>query len=379
MIKVLIIDDSALVRELLKQIFSRDESIEVVGTAHDPYIAVNKIKKLNPDLVTLDVEMPRMDGLTFLEKLMKAHPLPVVMISSLTEKNCMTTIKALELGAIDFVKKPQKMVSEGMMALGEEIIRKVKNASKANVSMANSKRSTKLNVINIKVPIKYNVNEIIPEKKIKKQTQADGEKTIIIGASTGGVVALLELLKALPEHSPGIVIVQHIPAGFSKAFAERVNSQCKIEVKEAENGDRIRSNKALIAPGGIHMLVQKDIKGFYVQLKDGPPVNRHKPSVDVLFRSAAYCLGEMAIGVILTGMGNDGAVGMLEMKKAGAYNIAQDKKTSIVYGMPKEAVDKGAVDKILPLQDIPGAIMRLWLKNSFEKKSQRTRVCVSAN
>ena len=356
-IKVLIIDDSALIRELLKQIFSKDKSIEVVGVAQDPYFAVDKIKKFKPDVITLDVQMPRMDGLTFLRKLMKSHPMPVVMISSLTERNCDITIRALELGAVDLITKPKKMISDSMEDLAEEIIFKVKNAVRANVKMAETVEVQKL----YQIPKKYDVNAIIPEKKIRKEVTT-GEKVVVMGASTGGTVAIQEILRVLPEDSPSIAIVEHIPSGFSRAFANRVNTQCKIEVKEAEDGDRLIHGRALIGPGGIHMLIQRDKLGYYIRLKDGPPVNRHIPSVDVLFRSAAYSLGKNAIGVILTGMGADGARGMLEMKEAGAYNIAQDKKTCVIYGMPEEAVNLGGVIKILPLQHIPSMLLKLGKK-----------------
>jgi two-component system chemotaxis response regulator CheB len=337
-LKVLIVDDSALMRQLLTTILRSDPEIDVVGTAGDPFVAREKIVTLQPDVLTLDIEMPRMDGLTFLEKLMRGHPMPVVMISSLTDKGADTTLRALSLGAIDYVSKPKLDVSNGTIEQANEIVAKVKVAAQAKV------RSSSL------VPP--------PVLSSGRICQFSGtHKVVAIGASTGGTEALKELLLPLPAEFPGIVIVQHMPEAFTRQFAERLNSLCKIRVREAADGDRILPGHALLAPGGHHMAVVCRGMEYAVHVYRGERVNRHMPSVDVLFSSCARNLGRNAVGVLLTGMGADGAKGMLEMKQANAFNIAQDESTCVVFGMPREAIQLGAVDQVLPLGQIPDGLL----------------------
>ena len=344
-IKVLVVDDSALIREMLSEIINSDPTLKVVGTAADPYFARDKIKKLEPDVLTLDVEMPRMDGLSFLKKLMQKHPLPVVMVSSKTRRNCRITIQALEHGAVDFIAKPVLSGSRGLQSIREEIITKIKTAAHARVSRKPCP------AFNLQVTPKLSADVVIKKENILSP-KTRTSPVIVIGASTGGTVAIVEVLKMLTPPICGIVIVQHMPADFTNAFAIRINEICKIEVREAKNGDRVRDNLALIAPGDRHMLLQRDGKGYQVDIKDGQPVNRHRPSVDVLFRSAANSAGRGALGVILTGMGDDGAQGMVEMRQGGAYTIAQDEKSCVVFGMPKCAIEKGGVSTVVPLHRI---------------------------
>jgi two-component system, chemotaxis family, protein-glutamate methylesterase/glutaminase len=338
--KVLIVDDSALMRQLLTQIIGSDPALEVVGTAGDPFVAREKIKALNPDVLTLDIEMPRMDGLTFLEKLMRGHPMPVVMISSLTSKGADTTFRALSLGAIDYVSKPKVDVSNGTVEQAEEIVAKVKAAAKANVRRASASKA--------------------PAAPLSERTYqfSATHKVVAIGASTGGTEALKELLVPLPADFPGIVIVQHMPEAFTRQFAERLDSLCRIRVKEAQDADRILPGHALLAPGGHQMAVIRRGMEYAVHVYRGERVNRHLPSVDVMFSSCARNMGKNALGVLLTGMGADGARGMLEMKQAGAFNIAQDESTSVVFGMPREAILLNAVDQVLPLDRIPSALLQ---------------------
>lgn len=336
--KVLIIDDSAVIRHLLTEILNQADDIEVVGTAQDPIFAANKIKNLRPDVITLDVEMPRMDGLSFLEELMKTDPIPVLMVSALTQKDCETTLRALELGAIDYITKPSIDVSSGVINLGDEIVKKVRLAAKAKV------------------------RQVKVEAKVKTSSSTSAltstsDKIIAIGASTGGTQAITEIVTALPESTPGTVIVQHMPPVFTKSFAERLNSMSRIGVKEAVNGDRVLRGTALIAPGNRHMTVKRNGAMYYVEIIDGPMVNFVRPSVDVLFRSVAKYAGRNAVGVILTGMGEDGARGMLEMKEAGAFTIAQDEASSVVFGMPKRAIELGAVDRVISLNEIAKIIL----------------------
>jgi two-component system chemotaxis response regulator CheB len=338
-LKVLIVDDSALMRQLLTTILSSDPEIEIVGTAGDPYVAREKIIALQPDVLTLDIEMPRMDGLTFLEKLMRAHPMPVVMISSLTSKGADTTLRALALGAVDYISKPKLDVSNGTIEQAQEIVAKVKIAARARL------RSSTLTPP--------------PVSSAGNTYQFSGtHKVVAVGASTGGTEALKDLLLPLPAEFPGIVIVQHMPEAFTHQFAERLNSYCKIRVREAADGDRILPGHALLAPGGHHMAVVCRGMEYAVHVYRGERVNRHMPSVDVLFSSVAHNLGRNAIGVLLTGMGADGAKGMLEMKQANAFNIAQDESTCVVFGMPREAIQLGAVDQVLPLGQIPDSLLQ---------------------
>lgn len=333
-IKVLCIDDSALMRQLLTTILKSDPEIEVVGVAPDPYSAWEKIKKLEPDVLTLDVEMPKMDGLTFLERLMRMHPMPVVMVSSLTEKGCQTTFRALELGAVDFVTKPSIDVKTGTAQIADEVVAKVKTAARARLRKRTPRTAA---------PI-----ATAPSQALIRSTH----RVIAIGASTGGTEALSDVLTRLPADSPGIVIVQHMPPGFTKSFAQRLDKVCKIRVSEAVDGDRILPGHALIAPGDMHMEVLRSGAQYAVKIFSAPPVNRFRPSVDVLFNSCARYLGANATGVILTGMGNDGARGLLAMRQAGAYTIAQDEESCVVFGMPKEAIALGGAMSVQPLDNI---------------------------
>ena len=342
-IKVLVIDDSALMRQLVSEILASDPGIEVVGVAADPYVARDKIMGLKPDVLTLDVEMPRMDGLTFLSKLMASRPMPVVMVSSLTEKGCETTLKALELGAIDFVAKPKIDVTTGMADIGSEIIEKVKVAAAAKVRRYKTPQSSQ--------PMKKSA----PSEALINSTH----KVIAIGASTGGTEALSEVLSALPPDSPGIVAVIHMPPDFTRKYAKRLDERCQIRVAEAQNGDVILPGHALVAPGNFHTEIRRGGAKYAVKVRSGDRVKQHRPSVDVLFGSAARFLGNNGIGVILTGMGDDGADGMLAMHNAGAATIAQNEATCVVFGMPKEAIKRGGVDQILPLDQIAENIKTL--------------------
>ncbi|MDH5408465.1 MAG: chemotaxis response regulator protein-glutamate methylesterase [Gammaproteobacteria bacterium] len=352
-IGVLVIDDSALIRKLLTEILNKDPQIQVLDSAADPYIAREKIKKLNPDVLTLDVEMPKMDGITFLKNLMRLRPMPVVMVSTMTEQGAEVTLEALEYGAVDYVTKPNLNVVESMDDYAAEIIEKVKIASKAKVRSIEDRIKTE------KVEPKLSADAIIEKREGGKSHLKTTEKIIAIGASTGGTEAIREVLEGMPANSPGIVVTQHIPAAFSKSFANRVNSVSALTVTEAKDGDQIIPGHAFIAPGDRHLIVERSGARYYCRLNDGPPVNRHIPSVDVLFRSVAQNVGPNAIGVILTGMGDDGAAGLLEMKEQGAPTVAQDEKTSVVWGMPGEAVKLGAVDKELPLEKIAGKLITL--------------------
>ncbi len=341
-IRVLVVDDSALIRGVLTELLSQDPEVEVVGTAPDPYIARQRIKELDPDVLTLDVEMPKMDGLTFLEKLMAGHPMPVVMVSSLTQAGCETTLKAMELGAVDFATKPTLDIRQGMEDQGQDLIHKVKAAAQATVR---SRRSTHGNSAEARKPM--------TSLAMLKTT----DTIIAIGASTGGTEALRDILEVLPPNTPPIIITQHMPERFTKHFAERLDQICQIRVKEAEDGDTVIPGQALIAPGSFHMELRRSGAKYQVVINQSPPVNRHRPSVDVMFRSVAQFAGRNSLGVILTGMGNDGAAGMLEMKQAGAYTMAQDEDSCVVFGMPKEAIKAGGVDEILPLSEIPAAML----------------------
>jgi len=350
-IKVLIVDDSAVVRQTLAQIISSDPMLEVLGTASDPFFAAKKISDEIPDVITLDVEMPRMDGLTFLKKIMSQHPIPVVIISSLTDTGTATGIKALEYGAVDIITKPQMNTKQFI----EESQIRICDAIKA---AANARLQRRRIVESIKVEPKLSADAILAAFPTNQSMIKTTEIVVAVGASTGGTEALSTFLQALPIDTPGIVIVQHMPEKFTQSFANRLNEICKINVKEAKDGDNVLRGLALIAPGNFHMLLKRSGARYYVEVKEGPLVNRHRPSVDVLFRSTARYAGANAIGIIMTGMGDDGARGLLEMKEAGAKTIAQDEKTCVVFGMPKEAIKLGAADKVLPLDSIAPFITR---------------------
>lgn len=340
--KVLIVDDSALIRSLLTEIINRQPDMVAVGAAPDPIAAREMIRTLNPDVLTLDVEMPRMDGIDFLEKLMRLRPMPVVMVSTMTQEGAETTLRALELGAVDFVAKPKLDVKKGIEAGAGELIEKVRLAASARVRKMASHAAVDS-----------------PKPVLALGSRASTEKLIIIGSSTGGTEAIKQVLLPMPPDAPGILITQHMPAGFTKSFAQRLDSLCKIRVKEAEDGERVLPGHAYIAPGDHHLLVKKSGANYVTALSDDEPVNRHRPSVEVLFLSAARCVGANALGIMLTGMGKDGATAMLEMKRAGAHNIAQDESSCVVFGMPKEAIAAGGVDEVLPLGGIAGRVLAL--------------------
>lgn len=347
-IRVLIVDDSALVRQTLSDIVSGDPDLVVMGTAADPFIAADRIKAELPDVITLDVEMPRMDGITFLQKLMSQCPLPVVICSSLAEKGSETALKALEYGAVEIIQKPKLGTK---MFLQESSIR-ICDAIKA-AAMAKPRRLS----ASPKAQPKLSADAVI-EKPASRAMIQTTEKVIVIGASTGGTEALRVLLEAMPQDAPGMVIVQHMPEHFTASFAKRLDELCRISVKEAVDGDTVLRGRALIAPGNLHTLLKRSGARYYVEVRPGPLVSRHRPSVDVLFRSAARYAGRNAVGVILTGMGDDGANGMLEMKQAGAYTIAQDEATCVVFGMPQEAIKRGGVHQVLPLEAIAAEVLR---------------------
>jgi len=340
--RVVVVDDSALVRSLLTEIINRQSDMECVGSASDPFAAREMIRNLNPDVITLDVEMPRMDGIDFLSKLMRLRPMPVVMVSTLTERGAEVTLKALELGAIDFVAKPKIGVADGLKQLADEITEKVRTASKARVSKLHSPSPT-TTVAGAALPAKP-----APQSIGRLST----EKLIFIGASTGGTEATKEVLMNLPPDSPGVVITQHMPPGFTKSYANRLDGLCKIRVKEATDGERVLPGHAYIAPGGFHLSVERSGANYIARVSDGEPVNRHKPSVEVLFESAARVVGQNALGIMLTGMGADGARAMRTMKDAGSYNVCQDEATCVVFGMPREAIAAGAANEVLPLTKI---------------------------
>jgi len=348
-IRVLIVDDSAVVRQTMSEILSSDPQIEVMSTAGDPFIAAERIKDEIPDVITLDVEMPRMDGITFLHKIMSQHPIPVVMCSSLTEMGSETALKALEYGAVEIILKPRM----GTKAFLEESRVRICDAVKA----ASQARVKRVSNVSRAVAPKLTADVIMDKPKSHAMMQTT-EKVVVIGASTGGTEALRVFLESLPADCPGMVIVQHMPEGFTRAFSQRLDGLCRISVKEAADNDTVVRGRALIAPGNHHVLLKRSGARYYVEIKDGPLVSRHRPSVDVLFRSAARYAGKNAVGVIMTGMGDDGAHGMLEMKEAGAVNIAQDEASCIVFGMPNEAIKLGGVDLVRPLDAISREVIR---------------------
>ncbi len=350
-IRVLIVDDSAVVRQTCAQILESDPEIEIMGTAADPIFAAEKLRREVPDVIVLDIEMPRMDGLTFLRKLMSQHPIPVVVCSSLAEKGAETTFKAFEYGAVEVINKPRLGTRQFLQESSVLICDNVKAAARAQLKKLDASRR-------IKPPPKLTADAVLP-RGTSRAMLCTTEKVVVIGASTGGTEALRVLLEALPADAPGIVIVQHMPEHFTRAFANRLNTLCRITVKEAENNDTVIPGRALIAPGNHHMLLKRSGARYYVETKEGPLVSRHRPSVDVLFRSTARYAGKNAIGIIMTGMGDDGAKGMLEMKDAGAFTIAQDEKTCVVFGMPNEAIKLNGVQKILPLQGIVPELLRM--------------------
>ena len=344
-IKVLIVDDSALIRSVMAEIVNSQPDMEVVGTAPDPLVARELIKQTNPDVLTLDVEMPKMDGLDFLEKLMRLRPMPVLMVSSLTERGSEITMRALELGAVDFVTKPKISIQSGMREYTEMIADKIRAASKARI------RARTL------APHGAPAAPGTAPLPILRNPLLSSEKLIIVGASTGGTEAIREFLMQMPSDCPGILITQHMPEGFTRSFARRLDSLCKISVQEAAGGERVLPGHAYIAPGHSHLTLTRSGANYMTKIDQGEPVNRHRPSVDVLFRSAAQFAGKNAVGVILTGMGKDGAQGMLEMKAAGAYNFAQDEASSVVFGMPREAIAVGATHEVGALTALPGMVL----------------------
>ena len=357
-IKVLIIDDSALIRSVLTEIINKEADMEVVGTAPDPLVAREKIKALNPDVLTLDVEMPKMDGLVFLERLMRLRPMPVVMVSSLTEKSSAITLQALELGAFDFVTKPKLDIRNGLAEYAEDLTDKIRGAAETRLLRPMTRKA--------------GTNPVQPKNSAdvvlasEHRTFSTTEKIILVGASTGGTEALKTLLVDLPADSPGVLITQHMPEAFTKTFAKRLDGLCRIAVKEAEHGERILPGHGYLAPGNRHLLVKRSGANYITELSDGPPVNRHRPSVNVLFRSAANCAGKNSIGIIMTGMGDDGATGMLEMHQAGAYTLAQDEQSCVVFGMPKEAIALGGVDEIIALDELSKRLLA-WLHSQGKR------------
>lgn len=351
--KVLVVDDSSVVRMALTRIINSDPQLEVIATAADPYFAAKKIKKEVPDVITLDLEMPRMDGLTFLRKIMQQLPLPVVIISSLTKNGSDIAIKAMQFGAVEVITKPHMYDDRYLEEAKVTICDKIKAAA-----VSGKRGQKKVVAPPVTPPPKHNADAIIP-RSTGHQLSRTTEKVVAIGASTGGTEAIASILKALPPDTPGIVIVQHMPEMFTRSFAERLDNICKITVKEAQNNDSVLRGQALIAPGNKHTLLKSSGAKYFVEVREGPLVNRHRPSVDVLFRSVSRYAGKSAIGILLTGMGDDGARGLLEMKQAGAQTIAQDEQTSVVFGMPKEAIKLGATDRVLPLEHIPGTFANI--------------------
>lgn len=345
-IKVLVVDDSALIRNLLTEIINQQPDMVCVGAASDPLVAREMIKAQDPDVLTLDVEMPRMDGLEFLEKIMRLRPMPVLMISTLTEAGSEITFKALELGAVDYIAKPKLDIVKGIQGYADEIADKIRTAAQAKVYKRSLPSAiTKANSADAILPVAAGL-------------LGSTEKVVIIGASTGGTEAIKEVLIRLPPDTPGVLIAQHMPEYFTAAFARRLDGLCRLSVKEAEDGERVLPGHVYIAPGHSHLVLARRGANYIVTLNQGPEVMRHRPSVDVLFRSAANVAGKNAIAMILTGMGKDGAAGMLELKQAGTYTIAQDEATCVVFGMPKEAIALGGVDEVLPLKEIPARVIQ---------------------
>ena len=347
-IRVLVVDDSAVVRQTLIEIINSDPDLEVMASAADPFIAAERLRDEIPDVITLDVEMPRMDGITFLQKIMSQHPIPVVICSSLVEDSSGTAMKALEYGAVEIIKKPRIGTKQFLEESKIRICDAIKAAAMARVRPISQRHH---------VEPKLTADAMMPKPRSNAMVETT-DKVIVVGASTGGTEAIKVFLEKMPADSPGIVIVQHMPEHFTKSFADRLDTLCKMSVKEAQDNDTVMTGRALIAPGNFHTLLKRSGARYYVEVKEGPLVSRHRPSVDVLFRSAARYAGGNAVGVIMTGMGDDGAKGMLEMKEAGVYTIAQDEASCVVFGMPQEAIKLGGVSKIHSLEDIAGAVLR---------------------
>jgi two-component system chemotaxis response regulator CheB len=357
-IRVLVVDDSAVVRGLLSRAINSQPDMTVIAVASDPIAAIERLKASTPDVLTLDVEMPRMDGLQFLEKLMRIRPLPVVMVSSLTARGAEVTMRALELGAVEFVAKPEAGDAASLAAYTDEVADKVRAAAAARVTRRVARTPIGDRTLPPRGAALPSAARSAPPAAARGSVSA-GDRTIVIGASTGGVEALREVLMPLPEDMPPILIAQHMPGGFTRTFAQRLDTQCRVHVKEAEDGEPLTQGSAYIAPGDWHLLVERKQGRLVARLSDGPPVNRHRPSVDPLFRSAAQTAGGKCIGVMLSGMGADGAQAMLELLQKGAHNIAQDEASCVVFGMPKQAIAAGAVHDVLPLRDISARLIEL--------------------
>ncbi len=370
-IRVVVVDDSALVRGLLAQIIDRQPDMCCVGAAADPLLARDMIRKLNPDVITLDIEMPRMDGLDFLERLMRLRPMPVVMVSTLTERGAEVTLKALELGAVDFVSKPKIGVADGLRQLGDDITEKVRTAARAQVRRL-SKAPAAAPGLNHRGLASAGSSGAGSAEAAAPATLGllSTEKLIFIGASTGGTEATREVLVNLPSDCPAVLITQHMPPGFTKSYAARLNSLCRLQVAEAVDGERVLPGHAYIAPGGLHLSVGRSGANYVARVQNGEPVNRHKPSVEVLFESAARVVGRNALGVMLTGMGADGAKAMRAMRDAGSWNVAQDEKSCVVFGMPREAIAHGAAHEVLPLQQIAPRLLE-WLRSNAGAATSR--------
>ena len=356
-IKVLVIDDSALIRSLLSKIVDAQSDMMTVGAAADPLVARDMIKALDPDVLTLDIEMPKMDGLEFLEKLMRLRPMPVVMVSTLTARGAEATMRALELGAVDFVAKPRLDIQKSMAEYAREITDKIRIAARAKLRVARMHTAGPGAVARDADHALLPATGADTRPPMPAARLLSTEKLILIGASTGGTEAIREVLMGLPPDSPGILITQHMPAGFTKSFAERLNKCCDLAVKEAEDGERVLPGHAYIAPGSHHLLLRKSGANYLTVLSDGPPVNRHRPSVEVLFKSGAEVAGANVVGVMLTGMGKDGALAMREMRDAGAWNVVQDEASCVVFGMPREAIAAGAAHEVVPLKDIAARLI----------------------
>jgi two-component system chemotaxis response regulator CheB len=354
-VKVLVVDDSAVVRQVVAGLLGAAPGIEVLAAVTDPLLAIERMKKQWPDVIVLDVEMPRMDGITFLRKIMAERPTPVVICSTLTEKGARTTMEALAAGAVAIVTKPKLGLKQFLQEAGDELVATVRAAARANVRRV-IPRATDAPAV--AAPPKHSADVILAPAGPRAMT-ATTERVVALGTSTGGTQALEEVLTALPRVSPGIVVVQHMPEKFTEAFAARLDGLCRIEVKEACHNDRVVPGRALIAPGGRHLLLRRSGAQYFVEVVDGPLVNRHRPSVDVLFRSVAKCAGANALGVIMTGMGDDGAAGLAEMRRAGARTLAQDEESCVVFGMPREAIKRGGVERTVPLAAIAGELMKL--------------------